>query len=182
MTPHSKQCWQLRKLLMSKTLRNALTQNVENWATLSTNAGRKGRGKEGQGPKQHEKGRKHKGKEKAKTADSMTNQNITMFMAHVANVAEEGNATTSWVVDSGASSHMSAHHSLFQSYEILHTPRDISIANCLKIKAIGIGTVPIDIKVNNQMQPTVLKNVLHVPDLSTNLLSIPTMAKCGIEA
>ena len=142
----------------------------------------KGGGKEGQGPKQREKGSKHKGKEKAKTADSMTNQNITMFMAHVANVAEEGNATTSWVVDSGVSSHMSAHRSLFQSYEILHTPHDISIANCLKIKAIRIGTVPINIKVDNQMRPTILKNVLHVPDLSANLLSIPTMAKHGIKA
>ena len=70
-----------------------------------------------------------------------------------------------WIIDSGATDHMTHHSSYFSSYIILTGNQHITIANGSHTPVIGCGNI--------QLQSSLhLNNVLHVPKLSINLLSI----------
>jgi len=70
-----------------------------------------------------------------------------------------------WVIDSGASDHITPDLSLFSSVQQLRVPGFITMPNGEQSKIVHIGTV--------QLTPTlVLTNVLHVPDFQFNLLSV----------
>ena len=70
-----------------------------------------------------------------------------------------------WIIDSGATDHMTPHSSSFSSYTTLSGKPYITVANG--------STTPINGRGNIHLQPSFpLKNVLHVPKLSNNLLSI----------
>ena len=77
---------------------------------------------------------------------------------------------TPWIIDSGASDHMTGAHNLFSIY----SPR----ADNLKVK-IACGTFsPIDGKGSIRICESITLNpVLHVPNLSRNLLSISQLSK-----
>ena len=65
-----------------------------------------------------------------------------------------------WIIDSGATDHMTPHSSYFSSYNAY-----ITVANGSNTPITGRGNI--------YLQPSFpLKNVLHVPNLSNNLLSI----------
>ena len=52
-----------------------------------------------------------------------------------------------------------------------------SIANGIKVSAIGTGTLPVILK---NKTPIRIENVLHVSDLDRRLLSIPALAEKGL--
>ena len=70
-----------------------------------------------------------------------------------------------WIIDSGASDHMTGSRRLLTSYSPCTHPRSVKIANGSMLTILGTGTV--------ELSPTLcLKNVLYVPKFSCNLLSI----------
>jgi len=70
-----------------------------------------------------------------------------------------------WIIDSGATDHMTPHSSYFSSYNTLSYNQHITVANGYNTPITGRGNI--------HLQPSFsLKNVLHVPNLSNNLLSI----------
>ena len=71
-----------------------------------------------------------------------------------------------WIVDSGVSHHMTPDKSLFVDMKSYST--DICLANGASIKASGIG----EARAKFGGKLTILKNVLYVPGLDSNLLSI----------
>ena len=71
----------------------------------------------------------------------------------------------SWVMDSGATDHMTHSPSIFFTYFPCPSSRKIATANGSLTTVAGMG----DVKLNPSL---VLKNVLHVLTLSTNLISI----------
>jgi len=81
-----------------------------------------------------------------------------------------------WFVDSGCSNHMTFNKSLFSSYTSGHTST-VSLGNNNKANVAGIGTIDIPILVQGTRVKCTLKNVLHVPDLGYQLLSVPTFDK-----
>jgi len=91
---------------------------------------------------------------------------------HVANVCmhEKNN----WIVDSGASSHMTPHRDILTNCKE-STTCTITAANSekLSVKAVGNSCIKL-----NDMQVEV-KNVLLVPKLSTNLLSVSKIVEMG---
>ena len=144
-----------------------------------------------------EGGRDKKKKKKKKKASARTTEEDksdakssmnAAFMAYslvdalTAEVESSGSARMLWIMDSGTSSHMTAHQSLFRSYQKLTVPIDIQIANHTLIKAVGMGSIPIIVDINGRSANLMLLCVLHVPKLSCNLLSIPALVKNGFEA
>lgn len=59
--------------------------------------------------------------------------------ALTADIESGGSARTSWIMDSGTSSHMTAHQSLFRSYQKLTVPIDIQIATRLSTSPSHLG-------------------------------------------
>lgn len=87
-------------------------------------------------------------------------------------------SSTSWIVDSGATAHMTFDKSRFQSLEI--TSRSgVSIGNDSKLEAHGSGSVDLDIIVNGEVRKCRLKNVVYVPQLRYQLLSVAAMCDAG---
>jgi hypothetical protein len=85
-------------------------------------------------------------------------------------------SSTSWTLDSGATSHMTANRALFTSYKQLHgRPLTIYTADGNGTPAIGKGNVIIPLPDGNVR----IRNVFHVPGLAVNLLSIPQLATSG---
>ncbi|XP_071918917.1 uncharacterized protein [Coffea arabica] len=69
-----------------------------------------------------------------------------------------------WILDSGATDHMSHISNKFKTYNPYPSNRKIVVADGTTTTVTGIGDV--------QVTPNlILKNVLHVPQLSTNLVS-----------
>ena len=77
---------------------------------------------------------------------------------------------SSWIIDSGASDHMTGCAQLFSSYIPNHGHTKVRIADGSLSPIAGIGTI----KINSTL---ILKSVLHVPKLSCNLLSVSKISK-----
>lgn len=80
-----------------------------------------------------------------------------------------------WFIDSGASCHMTHDRNLLNDFEASFGNGDITVANNEKLKVLGSGTA--SIIMNNET--IAVKDVLHVPQLSANLLSVSRMVKSG---
>ncbi|KAF7842738.1 Retrovirus-related Pol polyprotein from transposon TNT 1-94 [Senna tora] len=76
----------------------------------------------------------------------------------------------SWIVDSGASDHMTSNDSLFSTLAPCKTSLQVKIAYGTMAKVLGIGSVKISDTIT-------LLNVLHVPTLACNLLSISKLTQ-----
>lgn len=84
--------------------------------------------------------------------------------------------SNSWNTDTGASSHMTPRRSWFQEYRPYRVP--VRLANGQVIWSRGRGSVIIRPRVGESTLPLVtFTNVLHVPDLAVNLLSVLTLTK-----
>ncbi|PIM99843.1 RNA-directed DNA polymerase [Handroanthus impetiginosus] len=76
----------------------------------------------------------------------------------------------SWVVDCGATDHMTFCPSNFLTYFPCTPDHTIAVADCSGTIVAGHGDI--------ELRPSLsLKNVLHVPKLTTNLLSINKLTK-----
>ena len=75
-----------------------------------------------------------------------------------------------WIVDSGATDHMTQSSHGFISYNPCPSNKKIATADGTLVTVAGQGGVVIN-------QNFILKNVLHVPKLSANLVSIHKLTK-----
>lgn len=85
-----------------------------------------------------------------------------------ATMAQTGNRSydwNSWIVDSGASDHMTYNKTLFCNYESFPVPKPVTIANGVPVHAHGQGTIYLT-------STLTLHNVLFVPKLNFNLISV----------
>ncbi len=82
-----------------------------------------------------------------------------------------------WIVDSGASAHMSSSRAHFQMYCKLAAPCRVWLGNDRFILTIGKGAMYLEPDGYNTL--LLLSHVFHVPDLHSNLLSVSQLtAKC----
>ena len=106
-------------------------------------------------------------------------EHVVCLMAKYEESSVEKNSSN-WFVDSGCSNHMTFNKSLFSSYTSGH-PSTVSLGNNNKANIAGIGKIEIPILVEGKRVKCTLKNVLHVPDLGYQLLSVPTFDKLGLK-
>lgn len=80
-----------------------------------------------------------------------------------------------WIIDSGATSHMTSRRDVFTEINLLHRS-EVTVANGEVIEAKGIGQASVRLDADSVIK---LKNVLWVPRLGTSLLSVRKFAMEG---
>lgn len=105
---------------------------------------------------------------------SNQNQQSNMLAFHVeenANLIESYDDV--WLLDSGASVHMTFRKDFFFNLELFNdeNQRIVKLGNQQSLKVCGIGTVLIKKLINGQWEENILKEVIYVPDLRRNLFS-----------
>lgn len=106
-----------------------------------------------------------------------------------ANAADEGQQYTNcvfesalrvneWIVDSGATSHMTSKKNYFS--DLCKHRSNVTVANGQVIEVKGIGSVQVSLMSNDgNPQTLTLRNVLWVPELGESLLSVRKLVKEG---
>jgi len=85
----------------------------------------------------------------------------------------------SWVIDSGASHTMSHRHEWFTTFTPLPKPISIVLGDNSTIAATGISSISALTFDGTCWAPALLQDILYVPSLHGNLLSVLHMARCG---
>lgn len=107
--------------------------------------------------------------EKMKSSESV--KNATVFCAVEASLADSRINSGRWCLDSGASSHFCANEKSFS--KITHPRNDkLNLASTASIEIVAEGEITLETRVRDEDKIISLKNVLYVPDLRINLLSV----------
>ncbi|KAE8906867.1 hypothetical protein PF007_g22869 [Phytophthora fragariae] len=83
-----------------------------------------------------------------------------------------------WLIDSGATAHMTSHRSDLLEYEALDTTMEVTIADGKKLTVAGRGTVRLHGLDQNRIK---MVDVLHIPGLDRRLLSVGKLAERGLK-
>ena len=86
---------------------------------------------------------------------------------------QKGVKAEEWVVDSGATTHMTWDKGVFVTYAAMEDMPSVRLGHGRTVKAEGKGSVCLRIRDNKQTERKIsLSSVLFVPDLSCNLFSV----------
>ena len=97
-------------------------------------------------------------------ANSGKNQLLTFISLFTKDLTE------AWILDSGATDHMTSSEKCFETYEKIAPGKHVQTADGTLLLVIGIGSMTV--------QPIgTISNVLHVPKLFINLISVQKLAK-----
>ena len=86
-----------------------------------------------------------------------------------------------WLIDSGASDHMTNRREWFCDFEEFTSPVDIKIGNGDSMYAYGKGNIEIDTFLEGGWKAGIMHDVLFVPNLKQNLFAVKVVAKKGID-
>lgn len=75
-----------------------------------------------------------------------------------------------WIIDSGSTSHMTYDRTAFSSYTAMSSV--VNMSTDAKPPISGIGSVPIQLRINYQVHKVTLNNVLHIPSFRYQLISV----------
>jgi hypothetical protein len=81
-----------------------------------------------------------------------------------------------WMIDSGATHHITPHKSDFSSYSLC--TGTVKLGDKLTVSQIGVGTVIFKM---SQGTKITLSNVLHVPDVKTGFIGVHALTKKGAQ-
>jgi hypothetical protein len=87
--------------------------------------------------------------------------------------------TDMWLLDSGATEHITPDQSLFITYKTLESPIIVHFANDTTAEAVGYGAVVLPASIMSSMETIKLKKVLYVPDAKYNLISVQQLGRGG---
>jgi hypothetical protein len=98
------------------------------------------------------------------------------------NVSFSVRSNLDFFADSGATSHMSDQQQFFDTLEMIDTEtRTVSGVGGVSLPVRGRGDIRIETTVNGTTRTGLIKDVLYVPNLGTNLFSIGTATENGTE-
>lgn len=110
------------------------------------------------------------------TTQRRGDSNGKAWTVHSANSATTGG----WCIDSGATEHMSRDADGFVSYRPPKPGQQVTVANHQKIPVHGCGDYQLQARVGQRTNTILLKDTLHVPDLSQSLLSVNAAMARGV--
>ena len=100
-------------------------------------------------------------------------------MQHMMNaVTEKGTQDDVWYVDSGASNHMTSHDEWFGEMQDLQNPGYVQTGDDSCHPITHIGKVPLAL---HDGKTKSLSDVLHVPSITKNLVSVGQMVEQGLQ-
>jgi transposase InsO family protein len=88
-------------------------------------------------------------------------------------------STEDWYVDSGASAHMTPNPEKLQRVRQVHEMKEIIIANQMSMPVKCSGDTQITTRVKNSQFDITVRNILCIPNLTTNLLSVSQLVANG---
>lgn len=78
-----------------------------------------------------------------------------------------------WIVDSGATCHICNSKELFNDFQPLTKPKEVTLGDNHTLKATSIGVVEVKLKLSSgESRVGRLSEVLYVPSLAYNLLRV----------
>jgi len=83
--------------------------------------------------------------------------------------------SSNWIIDSGASQHLTCYRTEFCTYTTVSKSREITIADGTKIQAYGIG----DIELTTEVGMIRLTDVWHVPNMAASRIAVARMVDAG---
>ena len=83
-----------------------------------------------------------------------------------------------WLIDSGASKHMTGQKKTLSKLEEKNSPKKVSLGDEYQYPIKGIGEASYKLDLGNSLK---MKEVLYVPGLKKNLLSISASDKKGLK-
>ena len=105
------------------------------------------------------------------------------FMMSAGNVKSVDMECYPWVIDSGASSHMTKEKHVLTNYQEFAEPENVALGDGRVVKALGSGSVRMNMlfQATEATEPkrAVLYNVLYVPKLTCNLFSVRAAVSKG---
>lgn len=94
------------------------------------------------------------------------------FTASVGGVKSDGKVGQ-WLIDSGASSHMTKEKDVLVNYQQFDEPENVALGDGRVVKALGSGNVHMNMLfLGSKSKRAILYNVLYVPKLACNLFSV----------
>lgn len=110
-----------------------------------------------------------------------TRGNGATLMASITNSAlSQDEERSAWLVDSGATTHMSPRREWMVNYTPFPEPREVQMGNDHSLDAMGYGTIMVRMtQLPTGTLEVELTNVWYVPELRKNLLSVPVITKHG---
>ena len=110
------------------------------------------------------------------TAISSINEDDALVASH----ALTASTASKWIIDSGATCHMCSDRSFFTTFQSLKQPQEVTLGDGHELKGTGQGTVALKVNLPDKTTKLCeLRNVLYVPQLSCNLVSVSKAAKAG---
>ena len=132
-------------------------------------------------PERHrEGGGRHKERPKvnATEVESDSENEVWLIVQHALSTGVNRSPETSWIVHSGATCHICNSQNYFVDLQMLQKPIDITLGD---LQAAGRGTVVLMMRTGQLTRKCKLQDVLLVPKLTYNLLSVSKAVEKGIK-
>ena len=111
-------------------------------------------------------------------ASSDSESSVLISIADQALSVSSENEQCAWIIDSGATSHICRDKKAFTTLYQLQDPIDMVLGDGRALTAIGRGDVMLNMLLpNGESKSCTLCDVLYVPDLSHNLVSVANASK-----
>lgn len=117
----------------------------------------------------------------AKLSEIQEDQESNDGVALTAYPSDRSAKCKDWVIDSGASRHMTWDSSILVDLKQLEKPEFIKLGDDYELPATARGKVNLSLAVNGKACMVTLNDVLLVPDLGTNLFSVKAATKRGYQ-
>ena len=102
-----------------------------------------------------------------------------MFVSSTGQVTSGINCN--WILDSGASRHMTADKNVLKDYYRFDVPESVKLGDGRTVEAYGSGLVRITVETGQGKQLTTqMTSVLYVPKLACNLFSVRAVTQKGL--
>ncbi len=129
--------------------------------------------------KNSDKSKKYQQKPGVKKKNEEGNS-IGLIASEHALAAESDSQVNNWIIDSGATCHICCNKTMFDEIHDMDKPQTVTLGDGKNIETIKRGTVKLKLKqVNGSYKKGTLHDVLYVPELSFNLLSIAKTTSLG---
>ncbi len=119
---------------------------------------------------------KKKSDEKEKGNQACDDQEQMFVTALSAN----DHARNDWIIDSGATQHMTFEQEWFTTYTSI-VGRKVYMGDDTILEAIGKGSIKAIMQVGGKMLLTTITQVLHVPKMKNSLISVSKLISEGLE-
>jgi hypothetical protein len=98
----------------------------------------------------------------------------------VAALSANDHTTYDWIVDSGATQHMTFEQEWFTTYKRI-SPRKVFMSDDTVLEAIGKGSIKATMQVGGKLSHATMTQVLHVPKMKNSLISVNKLISEGFK-